>query len=62
VQTVRIKGQDLRVKVVTRPDGMTAKTECDDVQRHEGHAARNAVRVDAERAALDLSAEAFDAR
>ncbi len=62
VQSVRVRGQDLRVKVVSRPDGMTAKTECDDVQRHEGHAARNAVRVDAERAALDLSAEAFDAR
>jgi uncharacterized protein (TIGR00299 family) protein len=62
VQTVHVRGQDLRVKLVSRPGGRTAKTECDDVQRHDGHAARIAMRVDAECAALESPSEPLNAR
>jgi len=62
VQTVHVEGQDLRVKVVNRPGGRTAKTECDDVQRQEGHAARIAMRSDAECAVLEHPAEPLNAR
>jgi hypothetical protein len=52
----------VRVKVVNRPGGLTAKTESDDVQRHAGHALRTAVRTRAEAAVLDQSPEPARAR
>lgn len=62
METVRVRGQDVRVKVVNRPGGVTAKTESDDVQRHEGHAARIALRSDAACAVLDRATEQRNAR
>ena len=41
----------LRVKLVERPDGVTAKAECDDALSAHGHAARAALRREAERLA-----------
>jgi uncharacterized protein (DUF111 family) len=47
-----VDGRRLRVKVVERPGGRTAKTECDDVLTHANHARRSALRARAERAVL----------
>lgn len=52
IQEVTIDGHRLRVKVVQRPDGLTAKAECDDVLPHAGHAVRRSLRARAEAAAL----------
>jgi len=57
-QTVLIDGHRLRVKVVDRPGGATAKTESDDVLEHEDHARRAALRARAEHAALSATANA----
>lgn len=53
-QEVSIDGQTLRVKVVERPGGTTAKAEADDVQ-HAQQSRRAAVRARAEAAALQNS-------
>ena len=50
--TVEVDGVAVRVKVVERPGGPTAKAEADDVLTTEGHAARAALRREAERVAL----------
>jgi uncharacterized protein (TIGR00299 family) protein len=62
IESVRLQGHAVRVKVVNRPGGLTAKTESDDVQRHAGHALRTAVRTRAEAAVLDQSPEPARAR
>ena len=49
---VAVDGQTLRVKVVARPGGATAKTEADDVRADEPHARRAALRAQAEALAL----------
>ncbi len=55
---VSVEGCDLRVKVVDRPGGATAKTESDDVLSHAGHARRADLRRAAERKALNPTVEA----
>ncbi len=50
--TATIDGQSLRVKVATRPGGITAKAESDDVLAHDCHARRVSLRARAELAAL----------
>ncbi len=50
--TVEVGGRSVRVKTVERPGGRTAKAEADDVLAAEGHAARAALRREAERLAL----------
>ena len=50
--TVKVAGRAIRVKTVERPGGRTAKAEADDAMAHETHAARAAVRLEAERLAL----------
>ncbi len=52
-----VDGRRLRVKVVERPDGRTAKTESDDVLEHASHARRSALRAQAERAVLAGAAD-----
>ena len=51
--TVAVAGRSVRVKLAERPGGRTAKAEADDAIGHEGHAARTALRREAERLALD---------
>ncbi len=53
IKDVSVEGQRLRVKLVTRPGGPTAKAESDDVLPHEGHSRRSFLRRTAERMALD---------
>lgn len=62
VASVRVDGHPLRVKVVNRPGGVTAKTEADDVQEHPGHALRTTFRTRAESAILDPPSERSRAR
>ncbi|KTS20435.1 hypothetical protein NS228_27870 [Methylobacterium indicum] len=52
LDTVEVAGQAVRVKSVARPGGRTAKAESDDALATEGHAARQALRREAERLAL----------
>jgi uncharacterized protein (TIGR00299 family) protein len=49
---VSVEGQRLRVKLVTRPGGATAKAEADDVLAHAGHSRRAFLRRAAENQAL----------
>ncbi|MEL6064767.1 MULTISPECIES: LarC family nickel insertion protein [unclassified Methylobacterium] len=56
-RTVEQAGRNVRVKVVDRPGGRTAKAEADDARDHAGHAARAALRREAERRALDQQPE-----
>lgn len=51
--TVSVEGKPVRVKTVARPGGRTAKAEADDAAGGESHAARAALRRQAERLALD---------
>jgi len=55
--TVEQAGQSVRVKVVDRPGGRTAKAEADDARDHAGHAARATLRREAERRALEQEQE-----
>jgi uncharacterized protein (DUF111 family) len=50
--TIETGGRAVRVKIVDRPGGRTAKAESDDALAHETHAVRTAVRREAERLAL----------
>lgn len=50
--TVEVDGRTIRVKSVDRPGGRTAKAESDDVLAQDGHAARVALRREAEQAVL----------
>ncbi len=50
--TVDHDGRPMRVKVVDRPGGRTAKAESDDALAHETHAARARARREAESLAL----------
>ncbi len=50
--TVEVEGRPVRVKVVDRPGGRTAKAEADDALAHATHATRAAIRREAERLAL----------
>ena len=50
--TVDHDGRPMRVKIVDRPGGRTAKAESDDALAHETHATRAAARREAERLAL----------
>jgi uncharacterized protein (TIGR00299 family) protein len=50
--TVEVGGRTVRVKSVERPGGRTAKAEADDVLAQDGHAARVALRREAEQAVL----------
>jgi uncharacterized protein (TIGR00299 family) protein len=59
IEEVEVDGHRLRVKVVKRPGGDTAKAESDDVLAHENHRTRSALRTEAERRALS-SLEASD--
>jgi uncharacterized protein (DUF111 family) len=52
-QEVEADGHRLRVKLVERPGGRTAKAESDDALAHEGHARRASLRGLAERLALE---------
>ncbi len=52
IEEVQIDGQHVRVKVVDRPGGKTAKAESDDVSRHADHTGRSALRNRAQRLAL----------
>ncbi len=56
--TVDVRGRPVRVKTVERPGGRTAKAEADDALAHETHAARAALRREAERLALKSDGEA----
>ncbi|SDN66423.1 hypothetical protein SAMN05216360_11064 [Methylobacterium phyllostachyos] len=56
-RTVEQAGRPVRVKIVDRPGGRTAKAEADDARDHAGHAARAALRREAERRALDQQPE-----
>lgn len=49
---VAVDERVLKVKVVQRPGGATAKTESDEVRAQPGHAARHAVRLEAQRVSL----------
>ncbi|MBP1183989.1 LarC family nickel insertion protein [Methylobacterium sp. PvR107] len=51
--TVEQAGRPVRVKVVDRPGGRTAKAEADDARDHAGHAVRAILRHEAERLALE---------
>ncbi|MCJ2022498.1 LarC family nickel insertion protein [Methylobacterium sp. E-065] len=55
--TVEQAGRPVRVKVVDRPGGRTAKAEADDARDHAGHAARASLRREAERLALKQEQE-----
>ena len=50
--TVEVGGRTVRVKSVDRPGGRTAKAESDDVLAQDGHAARAALRREAEQVVL----------
>jgi uncharacterized protein (TIGR00299 family) protein len=52
IEQVEVDGQRVRVKIVDRPGGRTAKAESDDVLRQANHDARAALRKRAEHAAL----------
>jgi pyridinium-3,5-bisthiocarboxylic acid mononucleotide nickel chelatase len=52
-RTVEVGPVPVRVKLVDRPGGATAKAEADDALAHEGHARRAALRAEAERRALE---------
>ncbi len=52
VTMVEVDGRPVRVKTVERPGGRTAKAEADDALAHATHAARAAIRREAERLAL----------
>jgi uncharacterized protein (TIGR00299 family) protein len=56
-RTVEHDGLSVRVKVVERPGGRTAKAEADDARGHAGHAVRAALRREAERLALEQEQE-----
>ncbi|MCJ2073269.1 LarC family nickel insertion protein [Methylobacterium sp. J-030] len=56
-RTVEQAGQSVRVKVVDRPGGRTAKAEADDARDHAGHATRATLRREAERLALEQEQE-----
>ncbi|MEG9526344.1 MAG: LarC family nickel insertion protein [Hyphomicrobiales bacterium] len=56
-RTVEHDGQSVRVKVVERPGGRTAKAEADDARGQAGHAVRAALRREAERLALEQEQE-----
>lgn len=56
-RTVEHDGRSVRVKVVERPGGRTAKAEADDARDHAGHAARAALRREAEQRALEQEQE-----
>ena len=56
LSTVQVEGRSVRVKTVERPGGRTAKAESDDALAQETHAARAALRRDAERLALENDA------
>ncbi|AIQ89475.1 LarC family nickel insertion protein [Methylobacterium oryzae] len=56
-RTVDHAGRPVRVKVVDRPGGRTAKAEADDARDHAGHAARARLRREAERLALTVPEE-----
>lgn len=49
---VTVEDRVLKVKVVQRPGGATAKTESDEVRAQPGHATRHAVRLEAQRVSL----------
>jgi uncharacterized protein (DUF111 family) len=51
--TIDVDGWPVRVKMVDRPDGPTAKAEADDALRHKSHAARFELRRRAEQLALE---------
>jgi uncharacterized protein (DUF111 family) len=54
IEQVEVDGHPLRVKVVERPGGRTAKTESDDLLAHEDHHVRASLRTRAEQKALAL--------
>ncbi|XYD09030.1 LarC family nickel insertion protein [Methylobacterium sp. NMS12] len=56
-RTVEHDGRSVRVKVVARPGGPTAKAEADDARDRPGHAVRAALRREAERLALEQEQE-----
>jgi uncharacterized protein (TIGR00299 family) protein len=56
-RTVAAGGQPVRVKVVERPGGRTAKAEADDARAQAGHAVRATLRREAERLALEEERE-----
>jgi hypothetical protein len=51
-EAVDVEGGRIRVKIVDRPGGRTAKADSDDVLAHGGHARRAALHRRAESAAL----------
>jgi pyridinium-3,5-bisthiocarboxylic acid mononucleotide nickel chelatase len=61
LEDICIDGHRMRVKLVDRPGGTTAKAESDDVVRHEHHARRAALRNRAERAVLSAARIDVDA-
>jgi hypothetical protein len=56
-RTVEQAGRPVRVKIVDRPGGRTAKAEADDARDHPGHAVRATLRREAERRALEQEQE-----
>jgi len=57
MHTVTVEGQPVRVKVVDRPGGRTAKAEADDAVAQDGHATRAGLRRAAEALALQADSE-----
>ncbi|KQQ32086.1 hypothetical protein ASF58_11145 [Methylobacterium sp. Leaf125] len=57
MHTVTVEGQPVRVKVVDRPGGRTAKAEADDAVARENHATRASLRRAAEALALRADTE-----
>jgi len=62
IKDVSVEGQRLRVKLVRRPGGATAKAEADDVLLHEGHSRRSFLRRAAESMALSADESESAAR
>jgi uncharacterized protein (DUF111 family) len=60
-ENVEVEGHRLRVKVVDRPGGATAKTESDDVLALADHACRADLRLKAARRALQGAGADLDA-
>jgi uncharacterized protein (TIGR00299 family) protein len=58
-ETVDLEGRRLRVKIVERPGGRTAKAESDDVAHHADHALRARLRRRAESTALRVGETAL---
>lgn len=58
MRTVTVAERPVRVKIVDRPGGRTAKAEADDAVAHESHSVRAGLRRAAEEAALRDDAEA----